>query len=248
MSACSNAVKSELEDRRVRCENCSLFGICLPRHADSDQAGEMESAIIRRAPGARGQHLYRSGDRFTSIYAVRSGAVKSYRLDANGNEQICGFHLPGELIGLDAIVDGKAVSNARLLNTAGICEIRYDRLQQLMPGMSRLQQELTRLMSREIVNSQWQLGLLANRKADERLAAFLCHLSDRLHQRGYSCTEFLLPMSRRDMGNYLGLTVETVSRLFTRFQKDGLIEASGKSVRLLDPAGLRERAAIEALH
>lgn len=248
MSASSKAISLEQEDHRVRCENCSLYSICLPRHADTSQLEKMDAAIIRRAPGSRGQHLYRSGDRFTSIYAVRSGAVKSYRIDANGNEQVCGFHLPGELIGLDAIVDGKAVSNARLLDTAGICEIRYDRLEELMPGMSRLQHELTRLMSREIVNSQWQLGLVANRKADERLAAFLCHLSERLRQRGYSCSEFVLPMSRRDMGNYLGLTIETVSRLFTRLQKQGLVSVKGKSVKLLDIEGLRQRAGIDALH
>lgn len=248
MYSSSNSLANELVDRRVQCEDCSLYGICLPRKLDKKSAEDLASAITRRHPGDRGQHLYRMGDPFTAIYAVRSGAVKTYRIDANGNEQICGFHLPGELVGLDAIVSGKATNNARLLNTTGVCEIRFDRLEKLMASTNELRQELTRLMSREIANAQWQLGLLGNRRAEERLAGFLCHLSQRLHRRGYSGCRFILPMSRRDIGAFLGLTTETVSRLFTRFQKDGLLEVQGKSVELLDRKRLSKLAAMEQGH
>lgn len=244
----NSATPDSLAEQRVECRKCALFRICLPKNVDSRDLAALDAIIVRRRPADRGQFLFKAGDRFAAIYAVRSGSIKTYRSDERGNEQICGFHLPGELVGLDGIVGDRNTSTAKLLNTSTVCEIPYDRLQALLPQIPQLQQELTRLLSREIVVGQWQLSLLGRRRADERVAALLCNIADRLAQRGYSSSEFTLPMSRADIGNFLGLTVETVSRIFSRLQQDKLLRVAGKTVTLLAADELRRLAAHDPLH
>lgn len=239
---------AEKQEKRIDCRNCSLFRICLPKNISRENLQKLDSIIVRRAPASRGQQLFQSGHQFKSIYAVRSGAVKTYHTDCNGNEQICGFHLPGELIGLDGIVSKTNATSARLLASTAVCEIPYPKLEKLGQELPELQQELVRLLSREIVNSQWQLTLLGSKKADERIAALLCNISERLQQRGYSSTCFDLPMSRSDMANFLGLTVETTSRVMTRLQKNGYVRARGKTLEIHDLQGLQELAGYKALH
>ncbi len=243
-----NPASNTAAEQRVECRKCALFRICLPKNVDSKDLAALDAIIIRHKPASRGQFLYKSGDRFAAIYAVRSGSVKTYRSDDQGNEQICGFHLPGEMIGLDGIVGNRSTSSARFLDTAAVCEIPYHKLEDLLLQIPQLQQELTRLLSREIVVGQWQLSLLGRKKADERVAALLCNIADRLQQRGYSPSDFNLPMSRADIGNFLGLTIETVSRVLSRFQKERLIQVTGKRITLLAPAELRRLAAHDSLH
>ncbi len=249
MSAVSrNPVDLLRGDKRVECQNCALFRICLPKHVSAADLSSLEAIIIKRKATPRGQPLFKAGDKFSSIYAVRSGGIKTYRTDAEGNEQVCGFHLPGELVGLESIISDTSINSAKMLDTTSVCEIPFPELEALLPRMPQLQKELTRLLSREIVTSQWQLSLLGSKKADARVAALLCNISDRLEQRGYSATRFSLPMSRSDIGNFLGLTIETVSRSFTRLQRKGLLSVKGRMVTLLDLDNLRRLAGHTTLH
>ena len=190
--------------------------------------------IERRRPMKRAEHLYRIGDDFQAIYAVRSGSIKTYTVSAEGQEQVTGFHLAGELLGLDAINDGRHPCNAKVLETTAVCEIPFDRLDELCDRIPGLRRQLFKVMSKELSFEQSLLTLLGKKNSQERLAAFLLSLSERFRGRGFSPQEFRLGMSRDDIGNYLGLAMETVSRMFTRFQHDGLLEVDNRNVRILD--------------
>jgi len=183
------------------------------------------------APMHVGQHLFRVGDAFQAIYAVRSGYFKTYATDDTGREQVLGFHLPGELMGLGAIYPNQHQVNAVALDTATVCRLPYNDLAGLATQMPSLQRQLLRLMSKGITGSQ---ALSGDFTAEERLAAFLMSLSQRLQQRGYSPTEFNLAMTRRDIANYLRLATETVSRTLAQFQDDGLLAVERRNLRLLD--------------
>jgi len=190
----------------------------------------LDDIIRRLRPISRGGHVFRAGDPLSSIYAIRSGWVKTYALAEDGNEQVTGFHLAGELVGLDAIASGEHPCSAKALDTTSVCEIPFERLEDLSCEVPGLQRQLLRIMSQELTTDEELLMLLGKRSAEERLAALLLSISGRLKQRGYSAHEFRLPMSRNDIGNYLGLAVETVSRLFTRFQQQGLLSVENKLV------------------
>ncbi|MCG5517034.1 MULTISPECIES: fumarate/nitrate reduction transcriptional regulator Fnr [Ectothiorhodospira] len=229
----------DLGSLKQACKSCSLHDLCLPLGVGDEELQMLERIINRRRPLQRKDHLYRPGDRLHSIYAVRSGTVKTYTLTDDGQEQITGFHLPGELLGLDAISDGVHPCAARALETTSICEIPFDRLEELSVRIPGLQHQLFRIMSREIQTDEQFMMLLGKKASDARLAAFLLSLSTRLGMRGFSRTEFNLTMSRNDIANYLGLAVETVSRLFTRFQNAGLIEVHRKLITIYNLDGLQ---------
>lgn len=191
--------------------------------------------IVKRArPLHRGDFLFREGDKFRSLYVVKTGSVKTFAPSQEGGEQVLGFHLPGEIIGLDAIDKDVHACSARVLETSAICEIPFVRLEELTANIPSLQHQMYRLLSKEIGQDTDMLLLLGKKNAEERLAAFLLSLSQRLHKRGLSPSDFYLSMSRHEIGNYLGLAVETVSRLFTRFQEDGLMQVDRKHIQLLD--------------
>lgn len=191
--------------------------------------------IVKRArPLHRGDFLFREGDKFRSLYVVKTGSVKTFAPSQEGGEQVLGFHLPGEIIGLDAIDKDVHACSARILETSAICEIPFARLEDLTANIPSLQHQMYRLLSKEISQDTDMLLLLGKKNAEERLAAFLLSLSQRLHKRGLSPLDFYLSMSRHEIGNYLGLAVETVSRLFTRFQEDGLMQVDRKHIQLLD--------------
>lgn len=219
---------------RVACQDCSLFQLCLPVGIDSADLELLDTIIKRRRPLKRGEHLFHVGAPFQGIYAVRSGSVKTYVPTPDGHEQVTGFHLPGELIGLDAISALVHPCAAKALETTSLCEIPYLQLGELCNRVPALQQQLLKIMSKELLHDQSLLLLLGKKSAEERLAALLLSLSGRYRQRGLSACEFHLSMSRNDIGNYLGLAVETVSRLFSRFQEDGLLQVARKHVRILD--------------
>lgn len=225
---------TDLSAIRVACQDCGLFQLCLPVGIGGPDLELLDSIIKRRRPIKRGEHLFQVGDPFQAIYAVRSGSVKTYVPTEDGYEQVTGFHLPGELVGLDAIHTDIHPCAAKALETTSVCEIPFDRLEELSDLMPTLRHQLLKIMSREILHEQSLLMLLGKKNAEERLASLLLSLSDRYQQRGFSPTEFNLSMSRNDIGNYLGLVVETVSRLFTRFQDEQLLTVQRKHIRILD--------------
>lgn len=229
---------------KVACQDCSLYQLCLPVGIDQAELRELDRIIKRRRPIQRGDHLFVNSDAFHSIYAVRSGSLKTYSLTADGREQVTGFFLPGEIVGLDAIGSGQHTCAARALETTSVCEIPFAELETLGERLPSLPKQMLRIMSKEMHHDQLLLMLLGKRTADERLAAFLLSLSQRFGQRGYSPSEYNLSMSRNDIGNYLGLAVETVSRLFSRLQDEGILAARGRNVRILDTPRLRQLAAV----
>jgi len=219
---------------KVACRNCSLISLCLPMGLSPEDVDQLDAIVKRNRPLHRGDHLFRQGDNFQCIYVVKTGTVKTFDPGEDGSEQVLGFHLPGEMIGLDAIETGLHHCSAKILETTAVCEIPFNRLEELSSTIPSLQHQMYRLLSREIGHDEDMLTLLGKRNAEERLASFLLSLSGRFQRRGFSPSDFYLSMSRHEIGNYLGLAVETVSRLFTRFQDDGLLKVERKHVQLVD--------------
>ncbi|SEO45684.1 fumarate/nitrate reduction transcriptional regulator Fnr [Aquisalimonas asiatica] len=219
---------------REACRTCSLSDLCLPVALETEDVDALDGIVERRKPLARGDVLYRSGRPFGAIYAVRTGALKSMTISEDGEEQITAFHLPGELLGLDAISFGEHPSTASALETTSICEIPFEELETLSADIPGLNRQLLRIMSKEIFNEQEMLHALARRTAEQRLAILLTSLSDRFARRGLSSIRFRLPMSRHELSNYLGLAPETTSRLFRRFVDNGWITADGREISLID--------------
>jgi CRP/FNR family transcriptional regulator len=230
------------ETIRAACRNCSLGALCLPMGLSGEDVEKLETVVKRSRPLHRGEHLFRGGEHFHSLFVVKTGSVKTYIPSPEGGEQVLGFHLPGEIVGLDAIDRDSHSCSARVLETSAICEIPFQRLEALAASLPSLQHQLYRLLSKEIVEEAEMLMLLGKRNAEERLAAFLVSMSQRLAKRGLSMTDFHLSMSRHEIGNYLGLAVETVSRLFSRFQEDGLLDVDRKHVRVLKMTALQTLA------
>lgn len=223
-----------LENLKVACKNCSLVTLCLPMGLEPEEVEKLDRIVRRNRPLHRGDHLFREGDRFTSLYVVKTGSVKTYAPSEDGGEQVLGFHLLGELIGLDAIAKNSHHCSAKVLETSAVCEIPFEDLEELSSSIPSLQHQIYRLLSSEIGHDEDMLTLLGKKNAEERLAAFLLSLSERFKRRGFSASDFYLSMSRHEIGNYLGLAVETVSRLFTRFLDKGLVKVERKHIQLLD--------------
>jgi len=230
----------------VSCGNCRLSSICLPLALESDDIQQLDDIIQRSKPLQKGQHLYREGDEFQSVYAVRSGALKAYRTTDDGREQVTGFYFPGEILGMDGISKNIHASSARTLETSSVCEIPFASLSKLSTLMPNLQRHFFQLMSREITEDQVLITLLSKNSADERVAALLLSISTRNARRKLSATQFRLSMSRVDIGNYLGLTVETVSRVLSRMQKLNILRVDNKEIEILDLQGMREIANVAA--
>lgn len=216
----------------VTCSDCTLNPICLPIAVRDDELTELDNIIKRSRPLRKGEHMFRPGDQFESVYAVRSGAFKTYTLTEEGEEQVTGFFLPGEILGMDGLSTNAHSNAAKALESAAICEIPFARLEQLSTRIPSLQRHFFQLMSREIQSDQQLMLLLTKKPADERLASFLLNLSSRYARRGLSADRFRLPMSRNDIGNYLGLAVETVSRIFTRLQQLDVLAVEGKEIAI----------------
>lgn len=229
----------QLHEIRRACSSCSLRELCLPDGMSAEDLARLDQIVMRRRPVGRQVALFHQGEPMSSIYAVRSGSVKSTTLAADGGEQITGFHLPGELIGLDAIATGTHGCTATALETSSVCELPFDQLDALSGQIPGLRRQLLRLTAREIQHDQRALLMLGQKSAEQRLATLLLNLSARLQQRGLSATQFRLSMPRGDIANYLGLAVETVSRLLARFQEQGLLQVTGREVTLLDPTRLQ---------
>lgn len=224
------------------CQNCSLSNICLPLAMEVGEMDRLDDIVRRGRPLQRGEHLFSAEDRFESVFAVRSGAIKTYRVTEDGEEQITGFHLPGEIFGLSGLSTGRHENAAIALETTAVCEIPFDRIEPLSRDVPSLQRHLFQLMSRAISDDQQLILLLGKKSAEARIASLLLSLSSRMRRRRLSGRCFRLPMARGDIGNYLGLVVETVSRVFTRLQKQGVLAVDGKEIEILDPPVLAAMA------
>jgi CRP/FNR family transcriptional regulator len=227
-------------DFQISCSNCRLSQICLPIALEATDIDKLDSIIQRGRPLHKGDHVFRQDEPFKAVYAVRSGTLKSYSTTGNGQEQVTAFYFPGEILGMDGISKNRHPSSAIALETAAICEIPFELLGDLSIRIPSLQRHFFQLMSQEITEDQQLITMLSKNSAEQRVAALLLSISARNSQRKLSATAFRLSMLRADIGNYLGLTVETVSRIFSRFQKNGLINVDGKEVVLVDAAQLRE--------
>lgn len=229
-------------DYQVSCSGCRLNAICLPIALDADDIDKLDRIIQRGRPLRKGEHIYRENDPFTAVYAVRSGSIKGYSVTDDGQEQVTGFYFPGEILGMDGISKNKHASSARALETAAICEIPFEHLGELSARIPSLQRHFFQLMSQEIAEDQQLITMLSKNSAEQRVAALLLSISARNVRRRLSATAFRLSMSRTDIGNYLGLTVETISRVFGRFQKQGLLAVDNKEITILNPDLLRDTA------
>ena len=223
---------------RVACRNCSLSTLCLPLGLTPEDVERLDTIVRRNRPLHRGDYLFQSGDRFRSLFVVKTGSVKTFAPSPEGGEQVLGFHLPGEIIGLDAIEKDAHSCSAKVLETTAFCEVPFSRFEELSVTIPSLQHQMYRLLSKEIAQETEMLLLLGKKSAEDRLATFLLSLSQRLQQRGLSPTDFYLSMSRHEIGNYLGLAVETVSRLFTRFHEERLLVVDRKHIRLTNLGAL----------
>jgi CRP/FNR family transcriptional regulator len=200
---------------------------------------QLDEIVNRKRPLKRGDYLYRAGGTLQSLYAVRTGFFKSCVMHDDGREQVAGFHMAGEMLGMDGIGSGKHMCDAVSLEDSEVCEIPFNDLETLSRHIPTLQQHFHRIMSREIARDYGVMLLLGSMRAEERLAAFLLNLSQRFAARGYSSKSFLLRMTRNEIGSYLGLKLETISRALSHFQTEGIIAVQNKSVEILDAGRLR---------
>ncbi len=224
---------------KVACSGCGLRELCLPLGLSPTELAAVERLIQRGQSIRKGQFLYRAGAAFGALYIVKAGCFKSSVVSEDGREQVTGFYMSGEMIGMDAISTERYTCSAIALEDGEVCELPFSRLESLSQQIPALQRHFYKLMSREIVRDHGVMLLLGNMKAEERLAAFLLNLSQRFQCRGYSPRQFNLRMTREEIGSFLGLKLETVSRLFSRFQDDGLILVNNRQIELLDLPALR---------
>ena len=220
------------------CHNCRMSALCLPLALDSSSLDQLDKVIERDRPIHKNKYIFHGGDPFRAVYAIRSGAVKSFCISDDGSEQVTGFYLPGEIFGWDGIDNNTHSNTATTLETTALCEIPFARFEEISRTMPILQKHFMRLMAKELTSNQELIGLLAKSSAEERVASLLLSLSSRLKCQHLSATQFRLPMSRADIGNYLGLTVETVSRVFSRFQSFDLILCDKKEIEIINLNGL----------
>ncbi len=223
---------------KASCKKCSLSGLCLPLAVSDEDLGRLEDIVLQGRIYNRNELVFEQGQTFRSCFAVRSGAVKSYVISENGEEQVTGFYLPGELVGLDSMGSDRYACTAQALERTSVCELPVTNLEVLTQKLPGLQHHFFQRMSQEIQNSHHLSLLLSKHTAEERIATLLLSLSRRFGRRKLSTTHFNLPMSRIDIANYLGLAVETVSRVFTRFQTQRILKVHGRGVELLDLTAL----------
>jgi CRP/FNR family transcriptional regulator, anaerobic regulatory protein len=225
---------------KVACSSCNLRELCLPMGLNADEMVKLDRVISTRKRIKRGQALFNVGDKFTSLYAVRSGFFKTCVTTADGRDQVTGFQMTGEIIGMDGIVSDHHSCDAVALEDAEVCIMPFDQVEELSREFTTLQHHVHKILSREIVRDHSVMLLLGSMRAEERLAAFLLNLVQRLHARGFSQSEFVLRMTREEIGSYLGMKLETVSRTFSKFVEDGIIDVKQRYVHIKNVDGLRQ--------
>lgn len=224
---------------KTACSTCNLRGCCLPAGITDGEIAQLEDLTRVKRPYRRGDYLYRSGAPLQSLYAIRTGFFKTLVLHEDGREQVTGFQMAGEIIGMDAISSDSHTCSAVALEDSEVCELPFGKLEELGRQLPALQRHVHKIMSREIVRDHGIMLLLGSMRAEERLAVFLLNLSQRFAARGYSPSAFQLRMTRQEIGNYLGMKLETVSRTLSQLQEAGLISVRNKAVEILDAKNLR---------
>jgi CRP/FNR family transcriptional regulator len=236
-----NRVPSHISQQtiKVACSNCNLRELCMPMDVDDQEMQRLDDIVAVRRKVKRGGTLFRNGEAFTSLFAIRTGFFKTCVATEDGRDQVTGFQMAGEIIGLDGIVSTRHTCDAVALEDAEVCVMPFDRIEELSREVTALQRHVHKIMSREIVREHGVMLLLGSMRAEERLAAFLLNLVQRLHARGFSQSELVLRMTREEIGSYLGLKLETVSRTFSKFVDDGIVEVKQRHVRILDTDALK---------
>ena len=228
-----------IKDFQISCKDCNLDTICLPRGLSRQEVDDLSIVVKNNVVLQRGDYIYRQGDEFKGVIAIKSGSAKLVTNDVQGNEHILNVLLPGELIGFDGVNQDKHNCSAIALETMSYCELPADKFEGLCAQVPAVARELFKHSSETINESQGRI-IASRRTAEGKLAMFLINLSDRLKNRGFSSLEFNIPLSRQEIGDHLGLTFETVSRMFNKFQSDGLISVQRKHVEIKDLQGLRD--------
>jgi CRP/FNR family transcriptional regulator len=230
--------KAELRVVPIRdfssCTYCSVRRLCLPVSVDKEEINIIDDLVTDRPHLKKSEFLFHTGDKFYALYAIKSGAVKTYGITRDGKEQITGFHFPGELIGLDAIGNNMHNCNAVALEQTVVCEMPYEHIETASLDIPSIQREITRLMSKEIRNDEEMLMTMGSMRAEQRVACFLYNLYRRLSEHKKETNIFRLPMTREEIGNYLGLSLETVSRRMSSLQEEGVIKVENRMIKLLD--------------
>jgi CRP/FNR family transcriptional regulator len=229
-----------MEAFKVACSACNLRELCLPVGLSDQELTQLDELIANRRLVHRGEALFHAGDDFTALYAVRTGFFKTSVSTPDGRDQVTGFQMAGELIGLDGISGDKHSCDAVALEDSQVCMIPYNQLESLSREFTHLQHQFHKIMSREIVRDHGVMLLLGSMRAEERLAAFLLNLTQRLQARGFSNSALVLRMTREEIGSYLGLKLETVSRTFSKFQDEGILEVKQRDIRILDQGALQK--------
>lgn len=224
---------------KVACSNCNLRELCMPLGLNESEMERVDEVVATRRKVTRGDNLFRNGDKFNALFAIRTGFFKTRISSEDGRDQVTGFQMAGEIIGLDGIVSDHHTCDAVALEDAEVCVMPFDRIEELSREITSLQRHVHKIMSREIVRENGVMLLLGSMRAEERLAAFLLNLVQRLHARGFSQSELVLRMTREEIGSYLGLKLETVSRTFSKFVEDGIVEVKQRHVRILNPDALK---------
>ena len=224
---------------KVACSNCNLRELCMPMGLSELDLERLDELVTTRRKVKRGATLFSNGEKFTSLYAIRTDFFKTCLASEDGRDQVTGFQMAGEIIGLDGIVNDQHSCDAVALEDAEVCVMPFDRIEEISREVTALQHHVHKIMSREIVREHGVMLLLGSMRAEERLAAFLLNLVQRLHSRGFSQTELVLRMTREEIGSYLGLKLETVSRTFSKFVDDGIVEVKQRHVKILDTEALQ---------
>jgi CRP/FNR family transcriptional regulator len=233
---------------KVACSSCNLKELCMPLGLTPDELDRVDEVVAARRRVKRGTTLFRTGEKFTSLFAIRTGFFKTSVVSEDGKDQVTGFQMAGEVIGLDGIVNDQHTCDAVALEDAEVCVMPFDRVEEISREVLSLQRHVHKIMSREIVREHGVMLLLGSMRAEERLAAFLLNLVQRLNARGFSKTELVLRMTREEIGSYLGLKLETVSRTFSKFVEDGIVEVKQRHIRILNADMLRGIVNPKACH
>lgn len=227
------------ETIKVACSNCNLRELCMPVGLSPAELRRVDELVASRRSIKRGGTLFHAGESFSALYAVRIGFFKTSLTTEDGRDQVTGFQMAGEIIGLDGIVNDRHTCDATALEDAEVCVMPFDRIEDISREVGALQKHVHRIMSREIVREHGVMLLLGSMRAEERLAAFLLNLVQRLQARGFSRSELILRMTREEIGSYLGMKLETVSRTFSRFADEGIIEVKQRHIHILDGEALK---------
>lgn len=223
----------------ITCSDCKMRDLCMPPGLDKDDIDRIDAVVGGRHRFKRGETLFRNGEQFVNLYVVRTGFFKTCVTTEDGRDQVTGFQMAGEILGLDGIVNNQHNCDAVALEDAEICTLPFAQIEILSRDMMSLQRHIHQIMSREIVRENGVMLLLGSMRADERLAAFLLNLTQRMQVRGFSSSELILRMTRAEIGSYLGLKLETISRTFSKFVSDGVIEVQQRHVRIVDTRALQ---------